>query len=113
MGDWLPGKDLDIGHANLLLERQREAPAAQTFGDPRAARYTSQAERLRYMPAVDTKRLPAAGAAARCFRSRSATAAEPLAPTFPAVSRRFDRHGQSATVPALPLGPWPAPHFQG
>jgi GTP-binding protein len=37
-GDWLPGKDLHIGHANLLLERQREAPAAQTFGDPRAAR---------------------------------------------------------------------------
>src|SRR4051794_17095656 len=41
-----PGKDLHFGHANLLLERQKQASAAPTFGDSRASRYTSQAERL-------------------------------------------------------------------
>ena len=41
-----PRHDLDIRHLDLLLELQKEAPAAPNLGDPGGFRYTSKTGRL-------------------------------------------------------------------
>ncbi len=48
--DACPGDDLDIRHANLLLELQKEPPARQSMGGSLPPRYTSDAGRLQKPP---------------------------------------------------------------
>jgi len=42
-----PCDDLNVGHADLLLELQKESPATQSIGDSGPPGYTSKAGRLR------------------------------------------------------------------